>query len=259
MTLPEVAAGSFMGRRLGPIDLTSVLHQFLYLVSVCGVGAFTWSFSFIRIMPTYRQLMEDFNVDPPAVTKLCMNLSSNSSFLFVCLALLGVLVIMVLLSIPALIYYIGWLKWEPPFLRRLSSRYHGAIILRGLAASIDRNQPLPDALSQIAIAYPTTYVRERLIIVADEVKSGGEWIDALRSQNLISKSVAGVLRAAERVGNLPWALREMAGSLLRNLTFRIKSVMQLVGVAVILLVSLPVGLFAIAFFAPLPELILNSL
>ncbi len=259
MTLPEVAVGSLWGRRFGPIDLTGVLHQFLYLATVCGIGATTWSFSYIKVLPTYRQIMADFEIAPPAVTQIFMNVSANNFFLYLCLALFWILVVTVLLAIPALIYYIGWMRWEPPILRRLSSRYHGAIILRGLAVSIERNQTLADAIPQLAIAYPTTYVRDRLVTVADEVTDGGDWIDALRSQNLINDSAAGVLHSAEKVGNLPWALREMSGSLIRLLTFRIKSVMQMVSVAIILLVSLPVGFFAIALFAPLPEMIMSML
>ena len=259
LSLHEVAAKSPNEVGFGPIDSTGLLHRLLYLISVCGFGLFSWFFMVTKICPSYRQIMLDFGVEPPAITAALLRFSSNNQSVLAAVLMFVFLMTIVLLAIPSLIYYIGWFRWEPPILRRLSVRYHGAIILRGLAASMDQRSNLREAIPRLAAAYPTRYVRNRLNAANQLIESGGDWIDAFLTQRLISKSTAGVLRAAERVGNLPWAMREMAGSLLRNLTFRITATMQIVTVAAILTISIPIGLFAIALFAPLPEFITQLL
>jgi type II secretory pathway component PulF len=103
--------------------------------------------------------------------------------------------------------------------------------------------------------YPKGWVRRRLDRVFTTVCAGADWIDSLRAQGLIRPADSAVLRAAERVGNLPWAMREVAESNRRRFNYRVYVLLQVLFPLVILLVGLTVAVFAAAYFTPLVTLI----
>ena len=243
------------GIDLGDTSGHSMLHRFFYLTGVVFFGAMTWVFSIVKLIPTYNQIFTDFELSLTPVTYQVVQFADSRWSVLVTVVLFIMSACVLLLSIPVTFYYIGWLKWEPPPLRRITAKYHGAVVLRGLAAAVERNETIPDALEHIGVAYPVNYVRQKIARATETVQGGAEWIASLKQEQLIEPAAAAVLRSAERVGNLPWALREMSGSLLRNLTYRTSAVMQIVTIAVLVLVSIPVGLFAFAMFAPIPNLI----
>jgi len=72
---------------------------------------------------------------------------------------------------------------------------------------------------------------------------------------LIKRAELAVLKSAQRVGNLPWALREMAASSRRRLAYRLQGVAQVLFVLVIVSFGLMIGTFYISYFLPLIRLI----
>jgi protein transport protein HofC len=72
---------------------------------------------------------------------------------------------------------------------------------------------------------------------------------------LIGQAEYSVLQAAQRVGNLPWALREMAAGSHRRLVYRLQAWLQILFPLVILVYGAVVGVFVVAYFAPLVALI----
>ena len=65
----------------------------------------------------------------------------------------------------------------------------------------------------------------------------------------------GQLQAAQRVGNLPWALHEMADSGRRRFIYRVQAVVQAAFPPVVILFGLIVMFIAVAVFLPLVTLI----
>ena len=66
---------------------------------------------------------------------------------------------------------------------------------------------------------------------------------------------AAVLASAQRVGNLDWALRELAESSDRRLGYRLQFWLQLIFPLIVLAVGALVFLLAVAYFLPLVTLI----
>jgi type IV pilus assembly protein PilC len=64
-----------------------------------------------------------------------------------------------------------------------------------------------------------------------------------------------VLQAAQRVGNLEWALDELADASLRRAAYRWQAVVNVLGPLVILFAGLLVGFIVVALFMPLISLI----
>jgi type II secretory pathway component PulF len=157
--------------------------------------------------------------------------------------------------VAAVLYYVGWFPRNLPLVWRLFKRFDGALIMRGLALAVRKGQPLPDALRLVAESYPLSIVQTRLLAASEQVAAGGDWCQVLKNQGFIGRAEAAVLAAAQRLGNLDWALEEMANSALRRQALRIQVVLQGFFPAALLVVALVVFVFVCGLFLPLVALI----
>ena len=74
---------------------------------------------------------------------------------------------------------------------------------------VEAGKPIEAGLSILASHYPTWWVRRKLIKADAAVRRGEPWIDALWRQGLIRPTDAEVLARRPEVGNLAWAMREL--------------------------------------------------
>jgi type IV pilus assembly protein PilC len=86
---------------------------------------------------------------------------------------------------------------------------------------------------------------------------GRDWSESLCNQGLIKPADQAVLKAAQRVGNLPWAMREMADSNRRRLAYRLSALVQLAYPPVIICIGLIVMFIVVALFLPLITLVMR--
>ena len=142
-------------------------------------------------------------------------------------------------------------------LEPLLIRFDRSAVLGSLSLLVAREHDLPYALGVLANAYPKHGIRLRLRSAALALASGQPWIESLRRQGLVSSADASVLSAAERVGNLPWAMHELADANERRAIYRIETVMAIGMPIVILLLGCMVAVIVIGWFMPLVALITN--
>ena len=151
--------------------------------------------------------------------------------------------------------FAGWVNYDVPFFDRLLKRRHLALILRSLSLSVDSGKPIEEGLATLASHYPTWWVRRKLIKADGEVRHGGSWIDALWRQGLIRPTDAEVLSSARRSATWPGRCGELAETGERRLAFRFQAVIQTLFPLVVIGLGLVVFFLAVAFFAPLVDLI----
>jgi type II secretory pathway component PulF len=149
----------------------------------------------------------------------------------------------------------GWFPRDIPLVWRFFKRYDGALMMRGLALAIRRGMPLPEAMHLVADCYPITIAGGRLRWAADRAASGMNWRDSLRQTGLIGQADSAVLGAAERVGNLDWALEEMADSAIRRQIYRAQAALQFLFPSVMLVLGFVVCMFVVGLFLPIVSLI----
>jgi type II secretory pathway component PulF len=245
------------GGRRSP-EAMSLLQRLLYLVMMTVMGTGILTFLMVKIIPTFQAIFTDFELSLPRPTLLviacCESVARHwyvGAFLYVLfLALLAGLLF-------GVCYYIGWIRWEPPLLRQLMRPYHGTLVLQSLAVEIERQHTLPQALAVISRNYPVKDVGHRVWRALRRVNDGADWCDSLAGVGLIHKATAAVLKSAQRVGNLPWACREMATSGHRRWAFRLHFWTQLVTLFLIFAFAGVVALVAVAVIVPLSALIGN--
>lgn len=232
------------------------VDRFAYLGTILLALVVVMVFSMIKIVPSYQQIIADFDLELPGVTQLLIAISHAFEslgvvFLFAAVALLAAAMFV------AVAYLCDWHVLQPLF-DRVAFPRRRASVLRLLAVAFQRRTPLPEALARLESgwsAYPSALVRRRLAAAREQILAGGEWQSAFQDNRLISASDAATLRAAQATGHLPWTLRMLADRALRRFAFRWTIVQHLLFTATILLLGALVLLFAVGMFIPLTSLV----
>ena len=79
--------------------------------------------------------------------------------------------------------------------------------------------------------------------------------ESLAHHRLIRPSEADLLKSATSVGNLAWALTELAETAERRLAIKVQMVIQTVFPLVVIMLGMAVFIMAMAYFVPLVALI----
>jgi type II secretory pathway component PulF len=262
--LPMIRVGSQSGALAAALRQTASTHdnnaslfvslfgKILYLTLLplfgCGVVAFVM----VWIVPKFEAIFRDFGTPLPRMT---IYLTVASRFIINDWYLFAPLIVLVA---SAFVYmemrYFGWTLWDLPLLRRLAWRLDAARILDGLAIVARQQLSLTEGIATMALSYPKRDIRRRLALAAFYIEAGGGWTDSLARQSLIRRTERAVLQAAQRSGNLPWAMQEMADSARRRFFYRLQAIIQTVFPFVLICFGLAVMYVVVALFLPLVSL-----
>jgi protein transport protein HofC len=224
-----------------------------YLVWVIIVLEGIVSFISYFILPKFEAIFADFGMSLPSITIITIE---ATHFL---IKFWPVLVLIVLaqagLLLLATVSSLGLLPWDLPLVNRLFRSRHSALICRCLARVVEGNRPITQGLATLARIYPVSPIRARLRCAADDVTRGEHWCEAMARHGLIGPADAVLLESAQRLGNLPWALRVSAENIERRLTFRLQLVVQWLLPLLVLAIGAVVFVVAVSYFAPVVSLI----
>lgn len=230
-----------------------IAPQLMYVLMVVLTMLAVGSFCVIKIVPAFQKIFADFNIALPPLTQQFFALTSNGALLFSYLYLLLILMIPTT-ALFWLLAQLGWIRGVP-LLDRLMPGRHTAAVLGCLALAAERQRPLSHLLYPLSNNYPMRYVARRLRAASRDVDDGVDWRESLRARKLLGKTEAAVLAAAQRAGNLPWALRAMADHAARRSTYRLQATLQMVFPLALLGLALAVAFMVVALFQPLVQLI----
>jgi type II secretory pathway component PulF len=224
----------------------------LYFGVVSVITVLVLTFTQIWIVPQLLNIIEDFGQRPPRVVQLVV---STSNFLIKHWLLIALAVVILLWTF--------FTAWPGRFVRRslfgrLISPWRNvrsADVLQKLAVSAAAGRPIPGALSTLARYHFDPNVRRRLLFVRNEVEQGAEVWQSMSSVGLLAAPEARLLATAERIGNRPWALVQLARAKRRRTSRRLDVLSQWVLPVVVLLLGLVVLVHALTIFVPLTELI----
>ena len=245
------AVNASRARNENPVSLWNVLAYPLGLMVAIAHGA---NFVLFFITPNIQMIARDFGLpgDDPAMGPLTWAMGSGRflplSFwlsTFLALVTLGIILSTPIIALKLLRARIltpaGW----------LGKKRQSATMLRALAIGIDQNRPLPEVLQDLGRATSSAWLRKKLSRVRNDVTSGRPWPQALQKRGLIGGPERAVLSAAERAGNLPWAVQEMATSLENRYKQRIRLLGLLLQPVVLLAIGGFVLLIALTYFLPI--------
>ena len=257
--LDDAVAASAAEKAAKVVALGSIAYPLGVMAIILGIGTFLMAFATTRFAAIFR----DFQVEMPEPTRtffaatnwLLGRLGGGGMGLLEAIILGALVGASAAIAIGLGIFVGRRLLDRMPLVDRVAMRRHTAVILRALAAAVEAGQTMPAVLGRLGASYPRDWVRKRLRWAAERVDRGEAWASAMRIAGLMSRSDAVLLGAAERVGNLPWALRETAGSGERRLIYRLLAIGQVTRTLLIVAMGGLVLLFAVLYFRPLITLI----
>ena len=231
----------------------------LYLVFLTLIMLLIVGYIMVKVIPKLVLIFEDFGVELP---KLTQTVIAASEFAFS----YGLLLIPLLFAVLwiAVVYAVaagrGQIPLTGPFtiLLRMVPRIATGDILRNLSVVVAAGRPLAGALTTMAGFHPTPSIRRRISAVATGVDQGHDCWYSLTDAGLIKRRKAALLASAERVGNLDWALRQLAGSIDSRIEFRFNMLLEFVRPLLLLFYGMIVATVVVGLFMPLIEL-LNEL
>lgn len=234
------------------VTLHQAASKLLYAVVLTLFTTFGVAFLWIRILPAYVKILHDFNLSLPATTAFLAAFSNwvrDNGLLFA----LGPLVVI------AAGYFVlrnsGIKLTELWGVRSITRPRDTSVVLQSLANAVRYHTPITTMIDSLAQQYPKPYIQMRLSDVARRTRAGMNWCDSLCVNGFLSESESSLLKAAERVGNLGWALNDMADRLVRQFIARINHILS-VGLPVLLFVFGAIILtIALAILEPLVNII----
>lgn len=225
--------------------------QASYLGIVLLIGQGLVFFVLYAILPKFEAIFNDFGVPLPFLTVLVIQAAhflARSLILFILPPVLTVLVFLVLPRLSS-----GGAATLLP--TGLGRRRHAGAILRALAMTAEANRPIEAGLRTLAARYPSERIRRRIAAAEFDVKRGVDWREALYRHGLIRPVEFEVLATAQAVGNLPWAMNDLADAAERRANLRRILLAQVLWPLMIGTIGVVVLILAVAFFLPLIELI----
>jgi protein transport protein HofC len=227
-----------------------------YLLGMVLVTCGLLTFIMIKIIPSFEKIFKDFGEKLPDVTLALIGAANHSLIFWPILTLAMIFVALAFLY--SFFRYLGFRVIDLPGVERLLWRKHSANILDNLAISVENNRTINAGLGTLAQCYPTASIRVRLSAALVEIAEGDSWLGCLLRHKLIGKADYAVLQAAQRAGNLPWAMREMAETNRRRLAARMNALAQAAFPPVVLCFGAIFLLLGCALFKPLILLIIQK-
>jgi type II secretory pathway component PulF len=252
--LPELLKSVNGSGALADTATQAATGRVTYLIFLTVFTAAPLGFLCIKIFPAYRKIFADFRAELPTPTLAVMN--AVDRFVFSPLGPLFVLFIFAVLFY-VVGRYCGLIRWDAPIVRSFTIKLDQALIMRALAQGVAQRQPIPRMLDGLAKQYPKPHIRSRLSRAWTRTSNGANWCDALTSVGLLPNADASVLRSAERVGNLPWALNETAERLSRRFSTRVTTATAIIFPIVLVLLGSITFFASVGMILPLSKLILK--
>ncbi len=235
-------------------DKSSLPNLLLYLAFVVSIQFLIVSFIMYYIIPKFKKIFLDFGVELPPMTLALTNTSDyvmNHFYLFSPLFSLPFLAV-------GLIYfgnYYGWYNLRMSFITGWFPRLNTPQCLRQIAQSILVDKPPQIALNSVSNFHLWTDVRVRTKSINNRVNQGENIWDSLQKGKVITSAEASLCAAAERMGNLPCVLRNLADTIEQRRARRLRYFSEILKPILICLLGILVGFIVIALFLPLIKLI----
>lgn len=209
------------------------------------------TFLMYYIVPKYISIWNGFGTELPKLTERMIEFSNFVSGAGLIAVPLLPIVFLTLLYMD----HIGWRNIRLRIFGRLYTKWDSGNVLRHLSRTVAQGKPMGHGLVALANSYHRPSIAELLARVYTEVESGKDCWEGLRKARFINRREVAVIKAAERTGNLAWALRELATVREKRLLHRLDTVLVILRPLTVLAVGVLVAFISLAMLMPMVGLI----
>jgi type IV pilus assembly protein PilC len=223
-------------------------YPLVLLLAINGILMF-WT---IYIAPKYKKIFQDFHRSLPPETGRALVLGDLAlSFSWVLALAVPALVALVILLLASPRF-----RWYFPVVGYLYRGHVRSQVLRALAFLLQVGRPAPEALGVLAASEGFVAPARRSVeAVRRGVEQGEPLAESLHRARVLPRAMVPLLGTAERAGNLPWALAELADVLAQRAARRVQRFSLVFFPLPIVGVGAMVGVIVLGLFVPLISLI----
>ena len=229
----------------------------MYPAAMVTATALLVGFLMYYIIPKFKKLFDDFGTELPQITKTLISAADNVMHFGLLIWPLVVLP-MILLVVTSVAQFYGWRVVSQKLIGFWFARAHAADLLRFMSQAVASGRPLNQSLEGLAYAGVPRLMQKRVSLMIAAMLRGEPCWRQLSRQRFLRRNEVVLLEAAEKVGNLPWAMNAIADGIERRWYYRFQAMMEIFGPMVIVLMGMIVGFIALGMFMPLVKL-LNDL
>jgi type II secretory pathway component PulF len=230
------------------------VDRIAYLAFILLVMAAVLTFIMIKIVPEFNRVFNDFDLELPQMTLLAIVVSEYFTH-YAAAPVITAASIFLLGSFLVGICYLCDIPLLRPWADMLFFRRRSAHVLRILAVATAAREPVAEVLRRAAVVFPSDPIRNQLRPIVASVRAGTDWRDAFVNARILSNPERVLLKAAERAGNLPWALRQIALRREKRAVYRLVTAVQVLFPIAILVFGLFVAFFVVSLFIPTVKLV----
>jgi type IV pilus assembly protein PilC len=227
---------------------------YLCLLVIVAIGVVT--FLQVKIIPKFNNIFQEFSISaPPSL--------SWSIYLTDVVAKYWFLVVLAIIAISLFVFT----SWPGRQLRSgIASRLFRPLcelrmadVLQKLSVATQAGRPIAGALSTLARYHFDPTLRHQLLVVRNELEHGVDIWQSMGKLGLLTEPEIQVLETAERVGNRPWVLHQLALLRKRRNARRMAHWSELAVPAVIILMGLFVLWQALSIYESLVHIVYSLL
>jgi len=238
-------------------NLVSVLT---YPALIVAVGFLTVIVLLNFVIPKVVKVFSEIEQALPAPTLFLVNMSSF--FTHYWLVILVLIIVAVIAGQQYLQSKAGKLNWHRtilklPLVGDIAMRIEVCRMAKTLALLLKNGLPIDRAVNVLSFTITNTFLRSKIEVVGAQIKEGTALSDAMRNTGAFSPSFINVIKVAEDSSNLDSALFTMAESQQKEVSRRLKRVLNILEPLLILIVGLVVGFVVISMLLPIFSLDFN--
>lgn len=178
------------------------------------VAAGVYGFIGIFIIPKLIRIFNDFDIETP--WSLQMLISVKGHLLLFAGAMVSSLLATILVLGILHRGFTGEQPWVLGVFGQIFYQLKRPLILRGLAATIQGGRSIEDDLDRLANVEVSTRLANRLRMVAQAIRQGYDWPEALVKYRFLKRHELSLILTAREAGQVAFTLREIAEMQLRQ-------------------------------------------
>lgn len=225
-----------------------------YLAVMALVITLIVTFIYIKIIPAFHAILEDYSLQPtPAMNRAIDFSRMVERYWWVIAAMLLLLAWSAVSARPGRFVrdrILGKLFGPSRALR-------SAEVLETLGVAATAGRPLAGAISTLARYHFDPTTRRKLLFVRNEMEQGAPIWSSMAGVGLLTNPEEKVLAMADQIGNRPWILRQLAAGKKRRTWRKLERLSELLLPAIVVLLGAFVLFQALALITPLIQMIFN--
>lgn len=213
----------------------------------------------IMVVPKLSSAFQEMNLSLPVTTKIVIGISqflSNNLILGLGIIVIVIVLIRLASKTESGKRFLDFLFLKLPVISDLSRKVNSAIFARNLSLTIDAGVPINQALKIVANTMSNSLFRQSLLVIADGMQKGESMSDLLRNfSDIYPVMVVQMVEVGETTGSLSDTLRNLAEFYEEEVTNITKNLSSIIEPALMIIVGIVVGFFAISIIQPIYSLV----